>query len=388
MNTAPQIKFVITSSKAKLSQSDIEYIRDYISKYIIDDMTVDDTIATISRHGLIPLVYHTLRDLSSDIDIPSTLLSKLQARYKLIAQKNMLMSAELIRIVKLLEENHIKAIPFKGAILSQLIYSDITLRQFGDLDILVNSDELFKTYQILSKLGYDIYGNPLFLKDPLWIKASKDMTFYHKTKKVVIELHWKLFHNSFAKNSIDIWQNTDHIKIKNQEFNTLNNDILLAYLCIHGSRHLWERLEWLVDIDRLIRVQTIDWMQVIKTAKTFQSSNMLYLGLNIVYSLYHTPLPSDIIDKISNQKIDKLTQNIIKLLNNPLSQKQTTKEIILRQKLHSQMQDSILNKIKYWKNIIFFKKYTTILEENNPNELKTLIDIYKPIKIFKKFFKL
>ena len=49
----------------------------------------------------------------------------------------MLMSAELIRIMKLLEKNDIKALAFKGPVLSQMVYGDITLRQYVDLDVLI-----------------------------------------------------------------------------------------------------------------------------------------------------------------------------------------------------------------------------------------------------------
>ena len=52
----------------------------------------------------------------------------------------MLLTSELIKIMKLLEENDIKAIAFKGPTLAQLAYGDVTLRQYVDLDLLVELD--------------------------------------------------------------------------------------------------------------------------------------------------------------------------------------------------------------------------------------------------------
>ena len=55
-----------------------------------------------------------------------------------IVKQNMLMTSELIKVLKILEENNIEAISFKGPVLSQLAYGDVVSRQYCDLDILIN----------------------------------------------------------------------------------------------------------------------------------------------------------------------------------------------------------------------------------------------------------
>jgi hypothetical protein len=66
-----------------------------------------------------------------------------------IAKTNMLMTAELIAVMKLLKDNEIEAIAFKGPTLSQMAYGDITLRQFSDLDILIDQKDIYKASKIL-----------------------------------------------------------------------------------------------------------------------------------------------------------------------------------------------------------------------------------------------
>jgi hypothetical protein len=313
MNIAPQIRFIITSSKAKLSQSDIEYIRDYISKYIIDDIAVDDTIATISRHGLIPLVYHTLRDLSSDIDIPSTLLSKLQARYKLIAQKNMLMSAELIKIVKLLAKHDIKAIPFKGPSLAQLAYGDITLRVFGDLDILVNKEDIDRVYQILQTIHYERYLSLTPYQYQVWLKYSHDLGLTNKSKNIHLEMHWSFFDEDYPMQiDMDSFDSTTSTTINNNSIDTFEIESLLFYLSIHGSKHLFERISWIKDLDMMIRLQDIHWDKIDKLMKTNPDfTKMFLLGLQLSWHLYSTPLPTDIKEQIANHPELKTLQQFI-----------------------------------------------------------------------------
>jgi hypothetical protein len=50
----------------------------------------------------------------------------LKIAYTQIAQRNMMMSAELLKIMQLLEKNQIESLAFKGPSLAQMAYGDIT----------------------------------------------------------------------------------------------------------------------------------------------------------------------------------------------------------------------------------------------------------------------
>ncbi len=125
-----ELRFLVACCQSEPSGSDIEFIQNSLSTI---DYQVLTTLA--SRHGILPLVYKTLKKLTENSDLnaqSSTLnamLSELKVQYLGIVQRNMLMSAELIRIMKLLEENGIEALAFKGPTLAQMAYGDITLRQ-------------------------------------------------------------------------------------------------------------------------------------------------------------------------------------------------------------------------------------------------------------------
>ena len=67
-----------------------------------------------------------------------------------IVKQNMLMTSELIKVLKILEENNIEAISFKGPVLSQLAYGDVVSRQYCDLDILIN----IKDFESVVNLGH------------------------------------------------------------------------------------------------------------------------------------------------------------------------------------------------------------------------------------------
>lgn len=107
------------------------------------------------RHAVLPLVYRQLRQKAADL-VPVGVLTKLKSHYQQNAARNALLTAELCRLIKLLRESGIEAVPFKGPSLALFAYHDITLRRFVDLDILVKKNDLFFASEILTKDGYRI----------------------------------------------------------------------------------------------------------------------------------------------------------------------------------------------------------------------------------------
>ncbi|MBD3790221.1 MAG: nucleotidyltransferase family protein, partial [Campylobacterales bacterium] len=170
-----QMQCIIACCQSKPTQKDIDLICSYLSQIT----NYESLITAASQHGVLPLVYKTLKKLSesnsslltptSSLAAPAALdpsdvnrntnnepsqsdnihsslltphssleniLTELKAHYMSISRRNMLMSAELLRIMKLLEANNIEALAFKGPALAQMAYGNITMRQFGDLDVL------------------------------------------------------------------------------------------------------------------------------------------------------------------------------------------------------------------------------------------------------------
>ena len=119
--------------------------------------------------------------------------------YMDIVKYNMLMTNELLNVLKVFEEKNIDCIPFKGPVLSKLIYGDITFRQYGDLDILINTKDFELVISLLTKLEYSSKLNyEISMKK---IKDSIcDHLFIKKKSSINIEIHNNLFSINFPIN--------------------------------------------------------------------------------------------------------------------------------------------------------------------------------------------
>jgi len=248
-------------------------------------------------HGVYPLVAKSLKTIST---VPDHIKSLLKIANLDIARRNMMMTSELLRVMKLLEEHGIQALAIKGPVLSQMIHGDITQRQFADLDILVGENDLYLIVQLLSQVGYSFKHSIEFLKNKFLLKTLKDIVLENEQNTIHIEIHWKLFMGRlFRQSDTNVLIHTHaECLIYNTAIKTLEKDVLLLYLLLHGSKHLWERLEWVIDIDRLVcSSDEINWDTIYDTAKKMEILPMIYLGVQVSYKIFHTPFHPDLLRK-------------------------------------------------------------------------------------------
>ena len=70
----------------------------------------------------------------------------------------------------------------------------------------------------------------------------------------------------------------------------------LVLICIHGAKHLWERLMWIADVAALVTRQSgIDWQGVTETAKEVGAERMLHIGLRLASDVLHARLPEAVL---------------------------------------------------------------------------------------------
>ena len=71
-------------------------------------------------------------------------MKQLRDRSESNAALNVLLTAEMVRLLELFEGNQIPAVPYKGPAIGVGVYRNLALRQFADLDILVPDTDVWK----------------------------------------------------------------------------------------------------------------------------------------------------------------------------------------------------------------------------------------------------
>ena len=68
-------------------------------------------------------------------------------------------------------------------------------------------------------------------------------------------------------------------------------------LCVHGAKHFWDRLAWIVDVAELITVQPVDWALSMQIAAEAKSTRVLLLGLYLAHDLLGASLPQPVLER-------------------------------------------------------------------------------------------
>lgn len=384
-----EFKFLIICCKIKYSENDISFIESYLNS---QNIRYDDLIKLALAHRIIPLVYKSLNKLQKEKSITKgkqsieLLFANLKSLYLQIAKQNMLMSAELIRIVKLLKNNNINALVIKGPALSQMAYGDITLRQYGDLDVLVDEKDLFEAAATIASNNYIPDVELHYFKNKALLDVSSDLGLRHAKNHTYIELHWKLFRKKLlvTLDGLNVRSNPTIVKIQGKKIETLQSELLLVYLCSHGSKHMWERIQWIVDIDRLIgSLDGIDWHKVWLYAEETHSINTLLLGLSLCEELFGTNLPVTMKEEIKKRKnISLLKMHTLKSLNGKPTERSTNISYMYKKfNYHLKLYDSFSDKAKYYISYMFKITPDDVLNINLPENLSFLYFIIRPFRL-------
>jgi len=306
-----------------------------------------------------------------------------------ITKENMLMTIELINVIKLLKKNNINVLAFKGPTLAQIAYGNISLRQYSDLDILVNAQDISKAITILEKNNYRLeYQLEEYQKEKLK-RSVHDIALYNKKNNIRLECHWTLTSGEFYINiqNLNLFNHPNYIIINNYKLPTLSNETLLVYLCIHGYKHMWERIEWLVDINKLYTNKNLNWKRIIQLSEQLKAKRILLSSLYLCDKLFNTELPKNIKEQIySNYILNKLSNRILnkitKLYNQNRSYSHSKHLSIIQFYMLENMKSRFLYIITFFKPTEEDYKIFMI-----PKHLSFLYYFIRPINIFMKKIK-
>jgi hypothetical protein len=221
--------------------------------------------------------------------------------------RNLALTGELVKAIRLFQEAGIPVLTFKGPVLAMQLYQELGLRQFADVDILVPQTYLTRAKLCLAEAGF---------KPDHQLDVSQEAALTHflhelgfrSTAGYKVELHWRLFERYFSLwPSSGVFERARAVRLFNLEIKTFANEDLLLYLCVHGTKHMWSQLSFVVDIAKLVCTQDLDWDEVFRRSRWQGSERMLLLGLGLVRRVLGVTLPNEVLAPAShNALITKL----------------------------------------------------------------------------------
>ena len=269
------------------------------------------------RHDILSLGYRNLRRICPDI-VPSGVLQPLRARHEAEAAEGRRLAKELVDILGFLDSRGIPAIPFKGPALAVRLYGDLSLRGFGDLDILIDEQDVVRGRRLLIDWGYA----------PEWVETGElnqflrekhELLLYRVDGKVRLDLHWRFTNRSAClagdPDRFLQHQHLETISIAGKEVRSLRLETYLLLLSMHAAKHQWVQLKFLCDIAEILATPDLDWHHVLQEAGDLGLKRALGTGLLLAQGLLGAALPTKL---AQNLKIDRTAKLLAAQANTQL----------------------------------------------------------------------
>ena len=290
---SPELRFLLSCLRQTLDQTTVHENKDTG----LGEINWNKFLSLAKTHRLIPILYPYRASLAGQ-GMPGQLGERMRPQFIGNMNKAMALLAELTRVAEVLAQRGITVFPLKGSLLALQLYGDIARRHAGDLDILVESAQVEKAWQILHDLGYQC-TNPACGLHPGQFGQYKVLShhgsFWQATRRIKLELHWRLLGDRHTvRNNDTSWfdEKLSYLKVGNLPLPCMKPDRLLLYLCLHGSIHFWARLFWLYDVAKLLQQnRDLDWHEIIEEAKELGCLRSLLLGTALAHVLLDVQVP-------------------------------------------------------------------------------------------------
>lgn len=264
----------------------------------VDDLAPDvwsRALSTSVGHGVLPLLR---RGLDGVEGVPEAVRSDLERGAQANERRALQLTGELLRIVRRLGEADIAAVPWKGPTLGQQAYGSPSMRMYFDLDVLVRKADLVRAAGVLQADGLEPDKPMTERQQRNYVDHQGELELVRRDDGLWVELHWAVVPTYYAPPWVaeDPWRRLVRVRLGREMVAALAPEDDLEALCVHGSKHRWERLLWIADIGMLAKAKPdLDWEMLLERARQKGTLRMVRLGLLLAASVTHAPIPAHVL---------------------------------------------------------------------------------------------
>ncbi|MCC9076253.1 nucleotidyltransferase family protein [Litorilinea aerophila] len=309
---SPEFRLLLACSRPHLDPAGQAKLRALVHRPLCPDTFV----ALAATHQVLSLAYRHLQRLHPDfLQHPAGHRLALAARRW--AGRSLLLGRELGRLF----QAGIPALAYKGPVLAQQYYGQCWLRPAQDLDLLAPASAWPAVRRTLLAHGYQ----PVCSWHPGQREALQRLgsheAFWHPGRQLRLELHSRLLpiHHQVPLTAEQLWHARRPVSFQDTTIETLAPSHLLLALCIHGAKHRWERLKWVVDVAVVAEAHPdLDWPSLLEEVTRLGLRRLLLLGLALAHGLLAAPVPAEIRQAIhGDPAIHSLVRGTLALWQEP-----------------------------------------------------------------------
>ncbi len=256
--------------------------------------------AAAGEHGVLPLLCKNLL-AEWPKNIPENWLKKFKTDLHAVAQRNLFLTAEMLRLAGRFSAEDLLAVPYKGPVLAFEAYGNLGLREFADLDFAIRQRDIPRAHALLVADGYEpVFG--AISPDEGTRPTHSEYQFVRAEGRVIVEMQTETTLRYFPRPlNLDVFSNRlNQISLGSGTTVSFSPEDTLILLAVHGTKHFWQRLLWIADIAELVQAPGgMDWQLLFARAEEMGVGRMVRLALYVANNLLEAPLPDDVSRRVA-----------------------------------------------------------------------------------------
>ncbi len=270
LRCGPEEKVILLLARLSLAKENEGAIN-----HLLATVDYERLISLGHANGVASLLYKNLADITS---VPDSFRSRVRNSYLQTIRSNLRMSAETLRVIRLLKESGIASIPLKGAIASEMLFGDVGLYPSSDIDLLVRLSDLDEVSRILAIDGYtlNVENREDLLVGHYHLTFSKGRHF--------VEVHWNLVKRYFRALPEFWWENVRQTEYDGQKILQLSPEKYVLYAIFRLFDHGFRPLKFFVFIAALLEKygSEFDYNKIVASAAALKMKRVTLFTLRFL----------------------------------------------------------------------------------------------------------
>ena len=201
----------------------------------------------------------------------------------------------------------------KGPVLSELAHPVPGVRQYADIDVLIDPGDLRKCIHRLQRDGWrQLDGNHRLL-----LQRMPGELHFLGLHGAQVDLHWSVSNNRAARSASSF--STSEIlarrtvrTIANLELPTMDDVDGLLHLCVHAAHAGADRLLWLLDVDQWMGTRHIDWTEFLRRAGAAGMGPAAFVVLGRARRTFDSPVPVAVMRELSGRSPWHVAEGVLR----------------------------------------------------------------------------
>ena len=290
----PEREIILCCTRSKMDPGTTERAR----LLLRGGLNWPEVVANTIQHRVTPTFHQGVTAAGADLISPAH-QELLRETAHSAGRNSLALLQELLRLYERFEAARIPVIPYKGPVLAWLAYRNFARRDYVDLDFAVPQQYIPRATAVLQTAGYCAQFDPREAHDGHEGFAPGQYSFFFRERSLQVELHTErtLRYFPIPLDFTELNRRLAGVEIAGGRVRTFSIEDTLVMLCVHGAKHFWERLAWILDIAGLIELQPVDWRLAMRIALDMQSTRLLLLGLYLAHELCGAFLPQFVLEQ-------------------------------------------------------------------------------------------